>query len=69
MRTVEIPQKVKKYFSDGTKEIVKVISNNNYSLTVHFDNGEIRIYDMAKNLFGVFEVLKDKSKFKEVFID
>ncbi|HHX61505.1 MAG TPA: DUF2442 domain-containing protein [Epulopiscium sp.] len=48
---------------------IKGIPNANYSLIVYFDNKEIRIYDMADNLYGVFEILKDEKKFKEVFID
>ena len=51
------------------RNIIKVIPNANYSLIVSFDNNETRIYDMADNLYGVFEILKDEQKFKEVFID
>jgi len=69
LKIASIPQKVKEYFNTGTREIVRVIPNENYSLTVYFDNNEVRVYDMSKNLFGVFEILKDKNKFKEVFID
>ena len=64
-----IPNKVETYFSNGTKEIIKVTPNNDYSLSLYFDNGEVKVYDMSENLFGVFEVLKDKEKFNEVFID
>ena len=69
MITREMPSKVKEYFESGRKRIVKVIPNDDYSLTVYFDNDEVRIYSMSENLFGVFEILKDKEKFKEVFID
>lgn len=69
MRTVDIPQRVKDYFESGRKKIVKVIPNDNYSLTVHFNNDEIKVYDMSESLFGVFKILEDKEKFKEVFID
>ena len=69
MITKEMPSEVKRYFENGRKEIIKVIPNEDYSLTIYFDNNEVRIYDMSESLFGVFEVLKDKEKFKEVFID
>lgn len=36
---------------------------------MYFYNNEVKIYDMVDNLYGVFEFLKDKEKFKEVFID
>jgi len=62
-------KKVKEYFKNGERKITKVVPNDDYSLTVSFDNGEVRVYDMSEHLFGVFKVLKDKSKFKEVFID
>ena len=65
MRTVDIPQRVKDYFESGRKKIVKVIPNDNYSLTVHFNNDEIKVYDMSESLFGVFKILEDKEKFKE----
>lgn len=69
MKNVEMPQYVKEYFVLGPKKIKKVIANEDYTLTVYFDNDEVRIYDMNGMLHGVFEVLKDKTKFKEVFID
>ena len=69
MKTDITAKKVKKYFEKGGREIIKVDPNDDYSLRVNFDNGEVRIYDMSYNLYGVFEVLKDKNKFKEVFID
>ncbi|WP_297424669.1 DUF2442 domain-containing protein [Clostridium sp.] len=49
--------------------IISVTPNEDYTLLIKFDNGEIRIYEMKDSLFGVFEILKDIKKFKEVFID
>ena len=69
MITREMPSQVKEYFKSGRKKIVKVIPNEDYSLTVYFNNDEVKIYNMSESLFGVFEVLKDKEKFNEVFID
>ena len=69
MKIVKMPQDVKEYFASGPKRIKKVTANEDYTLTIYFDNDEIRLYDMNGMLYGVFEVLKDKGKFKEVFID
>ncbi len=69
MKTDIVPKKVKEYFEKGDRKIVKVVPNDDYSLTVTFDNNEVGIYDMSNNLYGVFEFLKDKNTFKKVFID
>lgn len=69
MKVIEMPKEVKEYFEAGQKSIVNVIANDDYSLTVQFDNGEKKLYDMSDMLYGVFEILKDMEKFKEVFID
>ena len=50
-------------------KIINVVPNDDYTLLLKFSNGEVRIYDMKDNLFGVFEILKDKNKFRQVFID
>lgn len=64
-----VSEKVRAYFDNGPRRIIKVTANDDYTLTLVFDNDEIRIYNMSNNLFGVFEVLKNIDKFKEVFID
>ncbi|WP_461207188.1 DUF2442 domain-containing protein [Clostridium sp. DL1XJH146] len=64
-----VPDKVTDYFKNGSKKIIKVTANDDFTLTVVFDNNEVRLYDLSNNMFGVFEVLKNKDKFKEVFID
>lgn len=46
MRIAEVPKAVKEYFKKGSRTIKKVIVNDDYTLTVHFDNGEIKLYDM-----------------------
>jgi len=69
LKTDIVPKKVKEYFEKGERKITKVVSNDDYSLTVTFDNDEVRIYDMSNNLYGVFEILKDKNTFNQVFID
>ena len=50
-------------------KIINVVPNDDYTLLLKFTNGEVRIYDMKDSLFGVFEILKDINKFREVFID
>lgn len=69
MKNVEMPNDVRDYFASGAKTIKKIIPNKDYTLTIHFNNGEIKLYDMNGMLYGVLEILKDKDKFKEVFID
>ena len=69
MKVIEMPRSVKEYFENGPIKITKVIPNDDYSLTVCFDNNEQRVYHMAENLYGVFEVLQNKEKFKAVFVD
>lgn len=64
-----IPDKVREYFTKGPRRIKRIIPNDDYTLTIIFDNEETRLYDMSNSLFGVFEVLKNIDKFKEVFID
>jgi hypothetical protein len=63
------PKKVQEYFEKGERRCITVIPNDDYTLTVTFDNGEVRIYDMSNNLYGIFEILKDKDMFNNVFID
>ena len=50
-------------------KIINVVPNDDYTLLLKFSNDEVRIYDMKDSLFGVFEILKDINKFREVFID
>lgn len=69
VRIAEIPKEVKEYFRKGSRKIEKVTANDDYTLTVLFDNGEDKLYDMNDKLNGVFGILKDKNKFKKVFID
>jgi hypothetical protein len=68
LNTQLISQELKNYLQNP-KRIIYVIPNKDFTLTIKFDNDEIRIYDMNDKLFGVFEILKDLNKFNEVFID
>lgn len=70
MTNYEIPPEVKEYFDNGCRTITKVVANDDYTLTLTFDNGEVRLYDMKDLIHkGVFKILEDKSKFKEVYLD
>lgn len=47
----------------------KVIPNDNYTLSLVFENGETGMYDCVPLLdFGVFKELRDLKYFKRVFI-
>lgn len=60
---------VKRRTQLSNRKIMRVIPSDDYSLLVHFDNGELRVYYMQDALFGALEILKDIEKFREAFID
>ena len=45
-------QKTAEYFVSGRKKIVAVTPNDDFTLTLTFDNGEKRIYDIAMRRGG-----------------
>ena len=57
-------KKIKKYF-ENPHMIKSVKAEENYVLLLTFDNGEIKQYNMANDLTGVFTVLKNKDKFNQ----
>lgn len=64
-------QKMAEYFSMGRKKITGVVPNDNFTLTISFDNGEVRLYDAAPLLqpgtvFAPFRKLED---FRRVYLD
>lgn len=63
-----LDEKTRKYF-ENPRKVIEVKADNDFNLLLTFDNGEIRIYSMEKELNGIFEVLRDKAKFQSVFID
>ncbi len=65
----DIPLEVKEYFNNGSKKIIKVETKDGYNLIITFNDYVKKKYDMSEKLFGVFEILKNKEKFNEVFID
>ena len=64
-------QKTAEYFAGGKKEIVSVVPNEDHTLTISFDNGETRLYDVRPLLRKgtVFEPLLNIENFKRVYLD
>jgi len=50
--------------------VKKVKANeNNYTLEIEFENGEMGVFDVSKYLnIGIFKELIDKNKFKKVYV-
>lgn len=63
-----LDEKTKKYF-ENPRKLVEVKPDEDFNLYLTFDNGEVKIYNMEKELEGIFAVLKDKKRFQSVFID
>ena len=76
-RTVEyyrakgFDEKTAEYFASGRKRIVAVSPNDDFTLTISFDNGEKRIYDVSPFLRKgtVFEPFADIENFRRVYVD
>lgn len=64
-------RKAAEYFADGRKKIINVIANDNFTLTLSFDNGEKRLFDVTPLLKKgtVFEFLSDIENFRRVYLD
>lgn len=64
-------QKTAEYFASGRKKIIAVAANDDFTLTLTFDNAEKRLYDMreAINAGGVFKHIAAISDFKRVYLD
>ncbi len=64
-------QESAEYFAGGRKTLTAVKPNEDFTLTLWFDNGEIRLYD-AKPLLEpgtVFEPFADYENFRRVYLD
>ncbi len=59
------------YFANGRRVATKVVPNDDFSLKIEFDNGEIKRYDMKSSMEKgtVFEPLNDMQIFKRAYID
>ena len=64
-------QKAAEYFASGRKQLIDVIANNDFTLTLTFDNGEKRLFDVAPLLKKgtVFETFAEIENFRRVYID
>ena len=64
-------RKMAEYFASGRKKIVGVIPNDDFTLTISFDNGEKRLYNVAPLLKKgtVFESFADIDNFRRVYVD
>lgn len=64
-------EKTAKYYANGRRTILSVIPNDDFTLTIEFDNSEKRIFDV-KPLFEIGTVFKPFMKwdnFKRVYLD
>lgn len=64
-------RKAAEYFAAGRKRITGVVPNDDYTLTISFDNDEKRLYDMRPllNKGTAFEPLVKPENFRRVFVD
>lgn len=64
-------QKTAEYFAAGRKHITAVVPNDDFTLTITFDNGEKRLYDVRPLLEKgtVFEPFSDIKNFRRVYLD
>ncbi len=64
-------RKMAEYFASGRKTIVGVTPNDDFTLTLSFNNGEKRLYNVAPLLVPgtVFETFADIKNFRRVYID
>ena len=64
-------RKTAEYFAGGRKRIIGVVPNDDFTLTIRFDNGEKRLYNVAPLLKPntVFEPFADINNFRRVYVD
>lgn len=64
-------EKMAKYFANGRKTITHIVPNDDFTLTLTFNNGEKRLFDVAPLLTPgtVFETFSDINNFRRVYLD
>lgn len=64
-------RKMAEYFATGRRTITGVVPNDNFTLTLTFDNGEVRLYDVAPLLQPdtVFAPFRNLENFRRVYLD
>ncbi len=63
--------KMAEYFASGRKKITEVIPNDDFTLTIRFDNGEVRLYNAVPLLQPdtVFAPFRNLEDFRRVYLD
>lgn len=77
MKTVEyylskgLDRSTAEYFANGRRQIVSVVPHDDFSLTLCFDNGETKRYDVVPLLEKgtVFETFANIEHFRRVYLD
>lgn len=66
-----LSQNMAEYLSTGHRRITSVVPNDDYTLTLTFDNGEVRLYDVLPLMSSgsVFAPLHNLSDFRRVYLD
>lgn len=64
-------QKMAEYLAAGRRRITGVVPNDDFTLTLTFDNGEKRLYDAAPLLQAgtVFAPFRELENFRRVYLD
>lgn len=70
-RSKGFDEKAAEYFASGRKKIIGVVSNDNFTLSIRFDNGEERLYDVRplQKKGTVFEQIANIEVFRRVYVD
>ena len=70
-RAKGLDQKSAEYFAHGRRKIVSVAPNSDFTLTIGFDNGEKRLFDVSSFLKKgtVFEPLMKPEIFNRAYVD
>lgn len=59
-------------FKISPTKIIKVVPNDDYTLILFFENGEVRLYDLSSSIMkegSLFERFLDLNKFRQVYLD
>lgn len=66
-----IDRPMAEYYASGKKKLVHIVPNDDFTLTLTFDNGEQRLYDMTPALKPgtVFEPFMKLENFRRVYLD
>ena len=66
-----LDRRTAEYFASGRKRIISVVANDDFSLNLKFENGEVRVLDCKPMLeIGtVFAPFRELTNFKRVYLD